>query len=402
MTPPSAPIRVLQSFPHKIGASRICDTAWHQAAGVASAGGEVLAAPGAVHRALPPRVRTQPTLARGRWRVPYRALGRLRAFRLHDRLVARALPRLLGEIDIVHTWPLGALETLRVARRLGIPSVLERPNAHTRFAYEVVEEECERLGVALPPDHEHAFNDAVLRREEAEYALADRLLCPSDFVLRTFLERGFASGQLARHVYGYDETRFHPDPAPRDERRGLTVLFVGVCAVRKGVHFALDAWLRSPASQEGTFLIAGEFLPAYARKLSSMLEHPSVRVLGHRDDVPKLMRASDALVLPSIEEGFPLACVEAIGSGCVPLVSDACSEACVHGRSGLVHRVGDVDALRRHISALAEDRVLLGRLRAGCLASAPGLTWGQAGARLLGVYGKVVDDVRRGRSVAAA
>ena len=49
------------------------------------------------------------------------------------------------------------------------------------------------------------------------------------------------------------------------------MLFVGVCAVRKGVHFALEAWLKSPASKDGTFLIAGEFLPDYQEKLAPML-----------------------------------------------------------------------------------------------------------------------------------
>ena len=62
----------------------------------------------------------QPTLARGRWRIPYRALGRVNALALHDRIVARRLSKLGGQIDVVHTWPLGALETLRTARRMGI------------------------------------------------------------------------------------------------------------------------------------------------------------------------------------------------------------------------------------------------------------------------------------------
>ena len=81
------------------------------------------------------------------------------------------------------------------------------------------------------------------------------------------------------------------------------MLFVGVAAVRKGLHYALEAWLRSPASDDGRFLIAGEFLPEYAQRLSTMLAHPSVHALGHRNDVPELMRTSDVLVLPSIEEG---------------------------------------------------------------------------------------------------
>jgi glycosyltransferase involved in cell wall biosynthesis len=348
--------------------------------------------PGAVARPLPEGIDVRPTLARGRVRIPYKVLGRVRALKLHDRLVAQALPKLAGQIDIVHTWPMGARETLKTARRLGIPSVLERPNAHTRFAYETVRAECERLGVALPADHEHAYNAEVLRLEEEEYALADRLLCPSDFVRQTFLDEGFAPEHLARHLYGYDGHRFHPRSGPRPEGQGLTVLFVGVCAVRKGVHFALEAWLKSPASQTGKLMIAGDFLPDYAARLADMLAHPSVEVLGHRTDVPELMRRSDALVLPSIEEGSALVCSEALASGCVPVVSDASGAVCEHGVNGLVHRVADVDTLQAHITSLHEDPALLDRLREGCIRTAPDYTWTKAGARLVEVYEQVVAD----------
>jgi glycosyltransferase involved in cell wall biosynthesis len=390
MRPQNRPIRVLQSFPHKIGAGRICDTAWHQAAGAAGAGADVVVMPGSVHRPLPSSVRVRPTLSRGRLRVPYKLLGHMRALKLHDRLVAAALPRLAGQIDVIHAWPSGALETLRVARALGIATALERPNAHTRFAYEVVQRESERLGLSLPPDHEHAYNAEVLRREEQEFALADRLLCPADFVVQTFRDQGFASERLVRTLYGYEDGVFHPPAEPRPRDRGLTVLFVGVCAVRKGVHYALEAWLRSPASRIGTFLIAGEFLPDYADRLSGMLAHPSVQVLGHRNDVPELLRRSDALILPSIEEGSALVCGEAVASGCVPLVSDASSAVCKHGENSLVHQVGDVDALANHLTALHEDRQLLEALREGCLRTAPEYTWAKAGARLVEVYEEIV------------
>ena len=260
----NGPVRVLQSFPHKIGAARICNTAWHEAAGAAKAGAAVTVMTGAVARPLPEAVRVRTTLSRGRLRIPYKALGRVRALTLHDRLVAAALPRMAREIDVVHAWPLGALETLRTARRLGIPTVLERPNAHTRFAYETVRMESERLGVALPPDHEHAYNAEILAREEAEYAAADLLLCPADFVVRTFLDQGFPANRLVRHAYGYDAGQFSP-AASRPAGEGLTALFVGVCAVRKGLHFGLEAWLQSPASRTGRFLIAGEFLPSTPR-----------------------------------------------------------------------------------------------------------------------------------------
>jgi len=382
----SSPTRVLYSFPHKLGADRICYTAWQQVNGLAAAGADVRVFPGALRRPVAPGVKVQPTLARGKLRLPYKLLGSMRTFAIHDYIVSRRIEKLVGEIDIIHTWPLGALQTLKTAARLGIPTVLERPNANTRFAMEVVKQECERLGVALPPGHEHAYNEEKLRKEEEEYALATRLLCPSEFVVKTFLDKGFSRDQLVRHIYGFDETVYFPNGKPRNAGRGLTMLFVGVCAVRKGVHFALEAWLRSPAHRDGTFLIAGEFLPAYAEKLSSMLSHPSVRVLGHRTDVPELMRTSDLLVLPSIEEGFGLVIAEAMGSGCVPLASEACTEFCRHMETGLMHPIGNVAALTEHITMLYEDRTLLERLRAASLATAHELTWAAAGVRLLEAY----------------
>jgi len=377
-------VRVLYSFPHKIGDGRICHTAWQQVAGAAAAGGELTVFPGVVHRRLPDGVHVSPTLARGRWRLPYRALGRVKTLALHDRIVARRLERIAGQVDVVHTWPLGALETLRTAKALGIPTVLERPNTHTRYAYTVVQEECDRLGVPLPPDHEHAYNEEILAKEEAEYALATKLLCPSDFVLQTFVDQGHGREQLVRHFYGFDHDRFFP--ADGGERDGLTALYVGVAAVRKGLHFALEAWLASRASERGRFLVAGEILPDYERKLAPMLAHPSVHVLGHRDDVPELMRRSDVLVLPSIEEGSALVTSEAAASGCIPLVSAVSSGVCVHDVNALVHTPRDVATLTEHLTAVADSTELRERLRAGCLRTAHDFTWAKAGERLLEVY----------------
>jgi glycosyltransferase involved in cell wall biosynthesis len=228
------------------------------------------------------------------------------------------------------------------------------------------------------------------------------LLCPSDFVARSFLENGFAREKLARHQYGFDEQVYYPDPEPREEKAGLTMLFVGGCAPRKGVHYALEAWLKSTACHEGKFMIAGGFVPGYAEKLASMLSHPSVHVLGHRTDVPELMRQSDILVLSSLEEGSALVTSEARGSGCVLLVSEAAGAICEHMENALVHRVGDVSTLTQHINFLQEDRKLLQRLRADSLRRVPEITWNAAGARLLEAYRETIatyEPVKRSSDV---
>jgi glycosyltransferase involved in cell wall biosynthesis len=388
------PIRVLYSFPHKLGADRICYTAWQQVNGLSAAGADILACPGVLHRPVPASVRVWPTLSWGKLRISYKVVGTMRALAMHDHIVARRLEKLKNQIDIVHTWPDAALETLRTAARLGIPTVLERPNAHTRYAYESVNAECRQLGVPLPVGHEYEYNTVKLSKEEAEYRETFRLLCPSDFVVKTFLDEGFVSEKLVRHQYGFDGTTYRCD-RKTSPTSGLTMLFAGVCAVRKGLHYALEAWLQSPASREGTFLIAGDFLDAYRDKLASELAHPSIRVLGYRTDVPELMRTSDLFVLPSIEEGSALVTSEARGSGCVLLVSDAAGAVCKHMENALVHRVGDVAALTRHITMLHEDRALLERLRESSLSTIGEITWDVAGRRLLEVYRMVITSKQK-------
>jgi glycosyltransferase involved in cell wall biosynthesis len=384
-------VRVLYSFPNKLGAERICYTAWQQVNGLVTAGAKLFVFPASSSRPVPEMASLHPTLAFGKMRVPFKLLGNGRAHALHDQIVARRLRKLKGQIDIIHTWPSGAKRTLETAAELGIPSVLERCNSHTRYVYETVQAESERLGVQLAQNDEAAFKEDTLRLEEKEFRLADRLLCPSEFVVQTFIDKGFTSDKLARHFYGFDHQTYHPDPNYQPNTDGLRMLFVGFCSVRKGLHFALEAWLKSSASRNGTFSIAGEFSPDYARKLSPLLAHPSIRVLGQRNDVPYLLRNNDVLTLPSLEEGFGLVCTEAMGSGCVPLVSNACTDVCQHSRNALVHRIGDVEALTQHINVMNEDRALLQRLRSAGLDERNRLTWDAAGVRLLDVYRETID-----------
>lgn len=391
------PLRILHSFPHRLGKDRICSTAWYEIDSTAAAGAQILVMAGDSVRPFQRSVRVQTTLSRGKLRIPYRLLGTLNACALHDWLVARALPALVGKVDIIHVWPLGALKTIKAAKRLGIPVALERCNAHTRFAYEVVKQECERIGVLLPKDHEHAYKDEILRREEEEYKITDVILCPSDFVARTFLHHGFSQEKLVRHQYGYDEKVYYPDDEHPNIKKGLSMLFVGGCAPRKGLHYALEAWLKSPAHCDGVFLIAGEFVPGYAEKLFPMLSHHSIRVLGHRNDVPELMRRSDILILPTIEEGSALVTYEAQGCGCVLLVSEAAGAICRHMENALVHTVGDVKSLSDHISLLHEDRMFLQEMRRRTLLTAHEVTWKAAGVKLLQVYRGVIAENRKSK-----
>jgi glycosyltransferase involved in cell wall biosynthesis len=78
-----------------------------------------------------------------------------------------------------------------------------------------------------------------------------------------------------------------------------------------------------------------------------------MRLLGKRHDVPRLLRAFDAFVLPSRSESFPNALVEAMASGIACVCTDAGQSGEVLGMPEFVARSGDADDL-----AEALDRLL--------------------------------------------
>jgi len=382
---PPEPPRILYSFPNRIGAGRICHTAWQQVNGLVEAGARVTVIAASVAKDLPKDVEhIKTTLAVGKFRFPVRLLGRKRAHAFHDLRTAQLVARSSNRYDTVHLWPLGSLRTLAASKRAGIVSFLERPNAYTRFAYKVTEEENELLGMCLPAGHDHQFNSNTLKHEEAEFDAADFLACPSDFVAETFRAAGFSSRKIARHHYGYDPSLFKVGAA--GNRSGLVAVYAGVGEPRKGLHYALEAWLSSPISDTGTFKVCGEILPQYGELLRRQLQHRSVQVLGQRHDLPHILREADIFILSSIEEGSALVTYEARASGCVLCVSDATGAICTHRTTGLVHRARDWNELAGHLTELNGDRGLLSRMRTFSIQGLPEITWSAAGKRLFELH----------------
>lgn len=376
--------RVLLSFPTRFGTPGVGTTAWHQVTGLVAAGAQVALVAGSVERPAPgARVLAQ-TMRVGPVKIPYRAVGLRRATAHHDRVAARIVRRHAAEFDIVHAWPMGAERTLHAARAEGIPGLLERPNTHAAFGFEVVAQECARLGLELDPHSPHAFDPARLAQEEREYAAAGALLCPSPFVAETHAARGADRSTLLRHQYGYDPARFTP-PAERAE--GLfTAVFVGRLEPRKGVHLLLEAWERAGLAGRGRLVLCGPCDAGYNRVLEPLAARAQAEVVGPVDDPRAVMAASDVLVLPSLEEGSALVTYEARASGCVLVVSDRAGAVVHDGRDALVHEAGDVAQLAAQLAALAGDPARLDALRQASLAAVADLTWDAAAQSLLRAY----------------
>jgi glycosyltransferase involved in cell wall biosynthesis len=82
-----------------------------------------------------------------------------------------------------------------------------------------------------------------------------------------------------------------------------------------------------------------------------------VHFLGIRDDVPELLMQSDALVLSSEWEGFPMVILEAFAAGKPVIATNVggVAEIVENGMNGILIPPGDIDALAKAICDLASD-----------------------------------------------
>ncbi|MGN6868371.1 MAG: glycosyltransferase [Solirubrobacteraceae bacterium] len=89
-----------------------------------------------------------------------------------------------------------------------------------------------------------------------------------------------------------------------------------------------------------------------------------IRTIGHRDDVPSIVRALDVAVLPSRREGSPLALIEymALGASIVATAVGGVPELIEDGVHGLLVPPCDAEALADAIERLLEDRALAASL----------------------------------------
>lgn len=146
-------------------------------------------------------------------------------------------------------------------------------------------------------------------------------------------------------------------PPRKPKKRPWVILTVARLRSEKTVDVAVEAMARLPAGHKAVELwIAGDG-PERARLQALVSERQladRVSFLGHREDVPELLRQADAFVLSSRTEGSPNALLEAMAAGlpCVATNVGGVPELIEHGRTGLLVPPDDPDTLARALAGL--------------------------------------------------
>ncbi|HET8647359.1 MAG TPA: glycosyltransferase family 1 protein, partial [Vicinamibacteria bacterium] len=176
-------------------------------------------------------------------------------------------------------------------------------------------------------------------------------------------------------------------PVPEGPQRLLSAygiappyfLYVGTLEPRKNLARALRAFTSLAASLPAhRFVLVGQQGWKYADVLREA-QAAGGRVLlpGYvaEDDLPLLYTHADALVYPSLYEGFGFPVVEAMACGAPVVTSRGSSLEEVAGEAALLVDPGDEADIARALRAVGTDRGLAAELRARGLARAATFDW---------------------------
>ena len=246
------------------------------------------------------------------------------------------------------------LETLRVAKKRGIKTVVDRACPHIDFQLALLDEEIERLtGEKNRASTRHKLKDKML----AEYDLADAIIVPSTYSYQSFKDRGFDDKKL-NIVPLMKEKNVTRINVTRDKKQDFMLLAVGFSFYRKGFYYLLKAWreLNLPNAK----LILRTTVP---KSFSSLLDFPSIVAVNHHlsnADLIRQYQLCDAFCLPSIDEGFGMAAVEAMAAAKPVIVTEnvGMHDLITDKKEGFILPIRNVDAIKESILTLYEDRAL--------------------------------------------
>jgi alpha-maltose-1-phosphate synthase len=238
----------------------------------------------------------------------YRAAWKVGAGSAANRFLYAAVDRVAANVAgacdvVIGMSQMSAASMQRLRQRFGARTVLERGSRHIASQREILE------GIPGRAPHSAPVADWSVRRELAEYAIADVITVPSKHAERSFIERGVPQRKLFRNPYGVDLAMF-PATASPSPQSAPTIIMVGKWSLRKGCDILADAWRR--LAVDGVRLLhVGELGDAPVPR------EPGFEHRGTVDQraLSRCYASAHVLALASREDGFGLVQAQALASG---------------------------------------------------------------------------------------
>jgi len=285
--------------------------------------------------------------------------------------------------DLFHSWSGDCFRSLRVAKRLRIPSVVEIPTWHRDGG----KEKMERPKIAASPCKKSSFQKwkagLLLERNRfiEEYELADLLLVLSETAADTFRARGFPEEKLFYLPRGVDVERFKPGRRPAKFR----VVFAGALIKRKGIHHVLEAWYHLNLPDAELWLVG--FMHDEAKPYLREFWRDNIRVVGFVRDPENYLTQGTVHVFPSHWEGSAKVTYEAAACALPQITTREAGDVVRDGIEGIIVKPGDVSAIAAALEHLYRRPEIVERMGSAARRRVvENFTWDHFRTRLLDAY----------------
>ncbi len=287
-----------------------------------------------------------------------------------------------GRYDLFHSWSGDCLQSLRVTKKLGIPSIVEIPTWH-RDRGKVGER-----AAPPPPEPGRSWKENLLQTRERfieEYDLADLLFVLSQKAADTFRVQGFSEDKLYYLPRGVDVERFKPGPRPPIFR----AVFSGALIERKGIHHLLEAWHRLDLKDAELWLVGS--VHDEAKPHLKNFWRDNIRVVGFKRDVENYLSQGTIHVFPSQCEGSAKVVYEAAACGLPQITTREAGDVVNNGVEGIIVQPGNVGELAAAILELYRHPETVARMsEAARKRVVDNFTWNHFRTRLLIAYEKAM------------
>jgi glycosyltransferase involved in cell wall biosynthesis len=301
-----------------------------------------------------------------------------------DWIAARQLET--GKYDLFHSWSGDCLQTLRVAKRRGIPSLVEIPTWHRDRG------KVDRPVPSPAPVAKRNWKERLLLERERfleEYELADLLVVLSEKAADTFRVQGFPESKLYYLPRGVDVDRFKPGVRPPIFR----AVFSGALIERKGIHHLLEAWHRLNLKGAELWLVGS--VHDEAKPHLERFARDNVRTVGFVRDVENYLSQGTVHVFPSTCEGSAKVTYEAAACGLPQITTREAGDVVVDGVQGIIVPPGNVDALAEAILHLYEHPEIVEKMSIAARERVVrNFTWDHFRTRLLLAYERAMEMKR--------
>ncbi len=197
--------------------------------------------------------------------------------------------------------------------------------------------------------------------------LVDVVVTVSDYVRNHLISKGVYPKKVFAVPTGIDIERFNPDKVQASLREELGLSegtpLIGTVAVlrkKKGHHILLEAIPEVLKEiPETVFILVGDGPQRknIEEKIKQYRLSKNVIMVGHRDDVPQVLKSIDIFVLPTLQEALGTSFIEAMAIG-KPVIGsnvDGVKEVIDHEVNGYLVSPGNSEEIAKRIIELLKN-----------------------------------------------